>query len=442
MPSAAQRRKIQNEIFIKNAVRGRVLPPDAGDVANDTGKDRVNIYPVEKQEILGFGGAFTESSAYTYAQLDAAGKAAAMERLFGKSGLRYNFCRICIGSSDFSLDQYDYLAPGATNLESFSIERDRRYVIPMIHDAQAAAKAAGEEIVFFASPWSPPAFMKDTGSRVKGGRLLPEYREMYAEYFVKFIKAYAAEGIPVSAVTPQNETLAPSPWDSCLVSAEEEAALIRALSAAFAAHGLEVKILAWDHNKGRLYHRMEEIYREVPDLVAGAAFHWYSGQHFEELALMRERYPGKLLIASEFCNGLGRKIFDTYGAELMGNLTHGVQAECEWNLMLGAAGEPYHDRAFGCSAPIHSDGKNLTLRRSYFEMYLFSHFVRRGARALATSSFCEGLNAAAFRNPDGRLVVVVRNATGKTIPYNLSVFNRLYPVSVTPDTMVTYEIEE
>lgn len=418
------------------------LPPDAGDVANDTGKDRVNIYPVEKQEILGFGGAFTESSAYTYAQLDAAGKAAAMERLFGKSGLRYNFCRICIGSSDFSLDQYDYLAPGATNLESFSIERDRRYVIPMIHDAQAAAKAAGEEIVFFASPWSPPAFMKDTGSRVKGGRLLPEYREMYAEYFVKFIKAYAAEGIPVSAVTPQNETLAPSPWDSCLVSAEEEAALIRALSAAFAAHGLEVKILAWDHNKGRLYHRMEEIYREVPDLVAGAAFHWYSGQHFEELALMRERYPGKLLIASEFCNGLGRKIFDTYGAELMGNLTHGVQAECEWNLMLGAAGEPYHDRAFGCSAPIHSDGKPLTLRRSYFEMYLFSHFVRRGARALATSSFCEGLNAAAFRNPDGRLVVVVRNATGKTISYNLSVFNRLYPVSVTPDTMVTYEIEE
>lgn len=418
------------------------LPPDAGDEANDTGKDRVNIYPVEKQEILGFGGAFTESSAYTYAQLDAAGKAVAMERLFGKSGLRYNFCRICIGSSDFSLDQYDYLAPGATNLESFSIERDRRYVIPMIHDAQAAAKAAGEEIVFFASPWSPPAFMKDTGSRVKGGRLLPEYREMYAEYFVKFIKAYAAEGIPISAVTPQNETLAPSPWDSCLVSAEEEAALIRALSAAFAAHGLEVKILAWDHNKGRLYHRMEEIYREVPDLVAGAAFHWYSGQHFEELALMRERYPGKLLIASEFCNGLGRKIFDTYGAELMGNLTHGVQAECEWNLMLGAAGEPYHDRAFGCSAPIHSDGKNLTLRRSYFEMYLFSHFVRRGARALATSSFCEGLNAAAFRNPDGRLVVVVRNATGKTISYNLSVFNRLYPVSVTPDTMVTYEIEE
>lgn len=418
------------------------LPPDAGDVANDTGKDRVNIYPVEKQEILGFGGAFTESSAYIYAQADAAGKAAAMERLFGKSGLRYNFCRICIGSSDFSLDQYDYLAPGATNLESFSIERDRRYVIPMIHDAQAAAKAAGEEIVFFASPWSPPAFMKDTGSRVKGGRLLPEYREMYAEYFVKFIKAYAAEGIPISAVTPQNETLAPSPWDSCLVSAEEEAALIRALSAAFAAHGLEVKILAWDHNKGRLYHRMEEIYREVPDLVAGAAFHWYSGQHFEELALMRERYPGKLLIASEFCNGLGRKIFDTYGAELMGNLMHGVQAECEWNLMLGAAGEPYHDRAFGCSAPIHSDGKNLTLRRSYFEMYLFSHFVRRGARALATSSFCEGLNAAAFRNPDGRLVVVVRNATGKTISYNLSVFNRLYPVSVTPDTMVTYEIEE
>ncbi len=418
------------------------FPPDAGEQVPDTGKDRVNIYPVEKQEILGFGGAFTESSAYTYAQLDAAGKQAAMERLFGKTGLRYNFCRICIGSSDFSVDQYDYLTPGEKSIDSFSIERDRRYVIPMIHDAQAAARAAGEEIVFFASPWSPPAFMKDTGSRIKGGRLLPEYREMYAEYFVKFIKAYAAEGIRISAVTPQNETLAPSPWDSCLVSPEEEAALIRALSAAFAAHGLDVKILAWDHNKGRLYHRMEEIYREVPDLVAGAAFHWYSGQHFEELALIREQYPDKLLIASEFCNGLGRKIFDSYGSELVGNFTHGVQAECEWNLMLGTAGEPYHDREFGCSAPIHSDGKDLTLRRSYFEMYLFSHFVRRGAKSLAISSFRRGLDAAAFRNPDGRLVVVVRNATDKTIPYHLSVFNRLYSVSITPDTMITYEIEE
>lgn len=417
------------------------LPPDADEPVSDSGKDRVNIYPVERQEILGFGGAFTESSAYTYAQLDAAGKKAVMERLFGKSGLRYNFCRICIGSSDFSLDRYDYLTPGETDLESFSIARDRRYVIPMIHDAMAAAEAAGEKLVFFASPWSPPAFMKDTGSRVKGGRLLPEYRAMYAEYFVKFIKAYQAEGIPVFAVTPQNEALAPSPWDSCLVSAEEEVALIRALSVAFTAHGLDVKIFAWDHNKGRLYHRMEAVYREIPELVAGAAFHWYSGQHFEELALMREQYPDKLLIASEFCNGLGRKIFDTYGSELIGNFTHGAQAECEWNLLLGTLGEPYHDRAFGCSAPIHSDGKELTLRGSYSEMYLFSHFVRRGAKALATSSFCEGLNAAAFRNPDGRLVVVLRNATDRTIAYNLSVFNRIYPVSIPPQSMITYEIE-
>lgn len=418
------------------------LPPDAGEQVPDNGKDRVNIYPVERQEIFGFGGAFTESSAYTYAQLDEAGKKAAMERLFGKSGLRYNFCRICIGSSDFSVDQYDYLAPGATNLDSFSIERDRKYVIPMIHDAKAAAKEAGEELVFFASPWSPPAFMKDTGSRIAGGRLLPEYRGMYAEYVARFIEEYEKEGIHIFAVTPQNEPLAPSPWDSCLVSAEEEIALIRALSAAFTAHGLDVKIFACDHNKGRLYHRMEQVYRAVPELAAGAAFHWYSGHHFEELALLREQYPGKVLIASEFCNGLGRKIFDTYGSELMGNFTHGVQAECEWNLMLGTLGEPYHDRAFGCSAPIHTDGRELTLRRSYYEMYLFSHFVRRGAKALATSSFREGLNAAAFRNPDGLLVVVVRNGTDRTIKYHLSVFNRLYLVSIPPQSMITYEIEE
>lgn len=419
------------------------LPPDAGEqMPDDSGGERVNIYPVERQEIFGFGGAFTESSAYTYAQLDETGKKAAMERLFGKSGLRYNFCRICIGSSDFALDQYDYLAPGATNLDSFSIERDRKYVIPMIRDAKAAAKAAGEELVFFASPWSPPAFMKDTGSRLAGGHLLPEYREMYAEYVARFIEEYEKEGIHIFAVTPQNEPLAPSSWDSCLASAEEEIALIRALSAAFAAHGLEVKIFAWDHNKGRLYHRMAEVYREVPELVAGAAFHWYAGQHFEEVALLREQYPGKLLIASEFCNGLGRKTFDTYGSELMGNFNHGAQAECEWNLMLGTLGGPYHDRTFGCSAPIHTDGRELTLRSSYYEMYLFSHFVRRGAKALATSSFRAGLDAAAFRNPDGKLVVVLRNSTDRAIKYRLSVFNKLYSVSITPQSMITYEIEE
>lgn len=417
------------------------LDPCAGGQVPDCGKDRVNVYPVERQEILGFGGAFTESSAYAYSLLDKSGKEKAMELLFGESGLRYNFCRLCIGSSDFSLDMYDYLDEGDTTLASFSIDRDRKYVIPMVHDAMKAAKKVGEEIIFIASPWSPPAFMKDNKCRVQG-HLLPEYRDLYAEYFARFVEEYRKEGIKIFAVTPQNEPLAGSLWDSCQESADEEIELIKALSAAFAAHGLDTKILGWDHNKGRLYHRMEKLYSEVGDLVAGAAFHWYSGQHFDEVALMRELYPDKLLVVSEFCNGLGRKVFDSYGSELIGNLTHGVQAECEWNLMLGMLGEPYHDREFGCSAPLMSDGKEITLRRSYFETYLFSHFVKRGAKALATSSYCSELTAAAFRNPDGRLIVTVRNSSGRNIQYNLSVFNRLYNVMIAPESMVTYEIEE
>lgn len=417
------------------------LSPDAGEQVPDVGKDRVNIYPVERQEIIGIGGAFTESSAYNYSLLDEAGKKKAMELLFGESGLRYNFCRLCIGSSDFAHDMYDYLEEGDETLASFSIDRDRKYVIPMIHDAMETAKRVGEEIVFIASPWSPPAFMKDNKSRVQG-HLMPEYRELYAEYFARFVEEYEKEGIHIFAVTPQNEPLAGSLWDSCQESAEEEIELIKALSASFKAHGLDTKILGWDHNKGRLYHRMEKVYSEVGDLCVGAAFHWYSGQHFDEVALMREQYPKKLLVLSEYCNGLGRKVFDTYGSELIGDFTHGVQAVCEWNLMLGMVGEPYHNREFGCSAPLMSDGKEITLRRSYFETYLFSHFVKRGAKALATSSYRSDLTAAAFRNPDGKIIVVVRNSSDTNIQYNLSVFNRLYKVMIAPQSMVTYEIEE
>lgn len=416
------------------------LAPEKCDPVPDSGKDRVNIYDAQRQEILGFGGAFTESSAYTYAQLDAAGKEKVMDLLFGREGLRYNFCRICIGSSDFSLDQYQYVEDGDETLSTFSIERDRRYVIPMIRDAMKTAAKAGEEIVFFASPWSPPAFMKDNKSRIKG-HLLPEYYDLYAEYVMKFLEAYEKEGIHISAITPQNEPLAASPWDGCLFGAAEEIRLIESLDRARAAHGLDVKILVFDHNKGRLYHRVEEVYAAVGDKVAGAGFHWYSGSHFEELALIRERYPDKLIIQTEFCNGLGRKNFDTYGAELVGNFTHGCNASCEWNLLLGPLGEPYHDRMFGCSAPIHSDGKELTLRQSYFEMFLFAHFVRRGAKALVTSTYREDLRAAAFRNPDGNLIVILRNASDREISYNLSVFNRLIPTAITPHTMIAYEIE-
>ena len=110
--------------------------------------------------------------------------------------------------------------------------------------------------------------------------------------------------------------------------------------------------------------------------------------------------------------------------------------------MLGMVGEPYHDREFGCSAPLMSDGKEITLRRSYFETYLFSHFVKRGAKALATSSYRSDLTAAAFRNPDGKIIVVVSNSSDTNIQYNLSVFNRLYKVMIAPQSMVTYEIEE
>ena len=145
------------------------------------GQDRIDILDLEKQEILGFGGAFTEASAVNYLKLSPEGKRRALDMLCGSEGLRYNFCRVCINSSDFSQEEFIYTEDGDFTLSTFSIDRDRRAVIPFIKDALAAAPGG---ITLFASPWSPPGYMK-TSNSMKGGRLLPECYRLWAEYIIR-----------------------------------------------------------------------------------------------------------------------------------------------------------------------------------------------------------------------------------------------------------------
>ena len=149
-----------------------------------SGAERINIFPVEKQSIIGFGGAFTESSAYLYSLMSKDNKLKALELLFGDSGLKYRLCRVCIGSCDFSTEAYTYVADGDSSLESFDISRDKKYVIPFIKDAMEYIKG---DFTLIASPWSPPAFMKDNESLFEGGCLKEEFYSIYADYIVKFI---------------------------------------------------------------------------------------------------------------------------------------------------------------------------------------------------------------------------------------------------------------
>ena len=341
-------------------------------------------------------------------------KKKSLEALFGESGLKYSFCRLCIGSSDFAIDEFCYVSENDYSLESFSIERDKKYVIPFLKDAIAYAK---HELVLFASPWSPPAFMKDTNCRFAGGKLKKEYYDLYAQYLVKFLKAYLAEGIKISFITLQNEAKAKTTWESCQYTAEEEAELAKILHKHLQENNLNVKIMCWDHNKERLFERACNSYESAGECLDGAAFHWYSGDHYEAISLLKKQYPNKKVILSEFCRSLSSidKTATAYTKEMLYTIKHGVQGICEWNLILNKEGGPYHNRIKhgGCDAPIRFDAKANKIKFSeiYNEAWMFAHFVKPGANALYTSTFDEGVQICAMQNLDGSIVVNLFNST-------------------------------
>lgn len=202
------------------------------------------------QEILGFGGALTESSCYVLNTIDKKLSNQILDEYFSKNTLNYQFARISIGSCDFSLKSYSYSYKN--DLSDFSIEQDLKYVIPTIKSAQKRNKS----LKFLASPWSPPAFMKDNDNLYHGGKLLPQYKKLWAEYLVKYVISYQAQGIPISYMTVQNEPNAKQIWESCFYSALEEADLLKNyLYPIFKQKHLDTQFFIWDHNKDSILER-------------------------------------------------------------------------------------------------------------------------------------------------------------------------------------------
>ena len=211
--------------------------------------------------------------------------------------MNYNFCRLSIGSSDFSLKSYSY--SNASDLSDFSISEDKKYIIPIIKEA----KKRNNKLKFLASCWSPPAFMKNNNNLTLGGYLLPEYRKTYAKYLVKFIKEYQKQGVNIDYLTIQNEPNAKQSWESCLYSTNQELDFIQDfLCPEFKANEIKTNILIWDHNKEKLITRY--MNSNIPEEISGFAFHWYTGDHFENIELLRSNYPNKVLFHTEGCTRL------------------------------------------------------------------------------------------------------------------------------------------
>ncbi len=413
---------------------------EMGNIRSGTELGVINVYDdVLRQEILGFGGAFTEAAAYNYSLMDAKTKDAFMKAYFDReSGIGYNFGRTHINSCDFSLDIYTYVKEGDTTLETFDISRERKYVIPFLKDAMKYCK---EEIFLFASPWSPPAYMKDNGSMLEGGKLLDEYKAIWALYYAKYIKAFAEEGIKISALSVQNEPIAVQTWESCGYTPEDERSFLADyLLPALDAEGLQdVKIIVWDHNKERVYDRAKHVLSTpaVKDRTMAVGHHWYSGNHFDGLRLVYEELD-KPTICTEFCKTIsnddgGISFAEDYAREISGNLNNYNIAICDWNLMLDEIGGPFHNRTKqseviegasfditlgGCYAPILYNTKTgrMDMTPVYYYIGHFSKFIKRGAHRIGCTKHSEKLSVSAFLNPDGERVVVVLNPTDESIP--------------------------
>jgi len=375
------------------------------------------------QTILGFGGAFTESAAVTWARLGPALRGEFLRACFDPlEGHGYTLGRVPMGSCDFALGNYAHLEPDG----AFSLARDRQALIPFLRAAQGAA---GRRLRLLASPWSPPAWMKTTGEMNLGGALRPACRPAWAQCYVRFIQGYAAEGLDIWGVTVQNEPMAAQPWDSCLYTAEEERDFVRDhLGPALAAAGLgQVRILVWDHNRDQMAARAAVIYAdpEAARFVWGTAFHWYGEDCFEEVAKVRDAWPGKHLLFTEGCQEGGPHLGswdlgERYARSMIQDLNHGAEGWLDWNLLLDHRGGPNHTGNL-CSAPILASaaGDELLRQSSYYYLGHFSRFVRPGARLAHCEGSSPALEAAAFRNPGGGLALVALNRTDADLRFEL-----------------------
>ncbi|BCN32198.1 glycoside hydrolase family 30 protein [Anaeromicropila herbilytica] len=412
----------------------------------------VNIYPeITYQEIYGFGGAFTESSGYNISLLSEKKQREIAEAYFGENGINYTLCRTHINSCDFALGNYAYVEDEKdTNLETFNRDRDRQYILPFI---QLAKEVSENEITFLASPWSPPSFMKTNGEMNHGGKLKEEHQDTWARYIAKYIKDCKNDGIDITMLTVQNEPEATQTWDSCRFSAKEEMEFVRDhLGPVLKEEGLShVKIYVWDHNKEILFERARDILEDekAKEYIAGVAFHWYTGDHFEAVQLVKEQYPDKELLFTEGCVEYSRfmdsnEVYkaEMYAHDILGNLNAGMNGYIDWNLVLDEKGGPNHVGNF-CAAPIMCDTKQDTFekRLTFYYIGQFSKFILPGAKRIAHTRYTDHIEVTAFLNPNGEKVVVLMNKSEKEVPVILSVCGTGTELTIGEHSIVTLVLE-
>lgn len=427
-----------------------------------TSEQRTNIQllPSQKyQTITGFGGSFTEASAHLLNSLSKEKRTQILEAYFGENGAKYSLTRTHMNSCDFSLSNYSYASvKDDKTLKHFSIEHDRKDLIPMIKDAMKISKD-GFKII--SSPWTAPPWMKDNKKWV-GGKLLPAYYDTWALFFSKYATAYQGEGIDIWGFTVENEPLGNgNNWESMHFTPEEMTDFVHNhLGPKLEADGKgDLKILGYDQNREHLKQWVDVMYKDEASskYYAGTAIHWYASTYEvfpEELQYAHNKAPGKYLIQSEACvdseipkwqddkwywskeatdwgwdwapdkdKHFHPKYAPTYryARDIIGCLNNWVDGWIDWNMVLDTQGGPNWFKNW-CVAPVivNTDKDAVYFTPLYYIMAHFSKFIRPGAKRIGFKNSDKNLMVTAAQNPDGSIAVVVFNPEKEVKSFRVS----------------------
>lgn len=431
------------------------------------------------QEILGFGGAFTEASAVVFKRLSPKLQEEFLELYFGQDGLGFSLGRVHINSCDFSEASYNFDEEwNDYNLSFFDegVVHDTEALIPFIRRAGDTLAKSGKKLRLLASPWSPPPWMKAnsrmTGSvNYPGGGLLRQARTPWAKYISKWITAYAVHSIPIWAITVQNEPGFNAPWEACTFTAKEEATFLgEFLGPILQSEHPEVAIFVHDHNKDAIKRYAQASYRHpsARQYVTGVAFHWYSGDQFENVAAVHREFPEAVLLATEATYEKGRWLTGSagpsdhwsfgegYAHDIIGDLNAGAGGWIDWNLLVDSQGGPNHVHNY-CDAAVVSGEltQALHVHPQYYFLGHFSKFMPPGSTRVSsevhgsrsykgpprTYGICteeDGLQATAVLRPDRRLAVVILNCGDDTIRFKLQALGKAVKATVPPHAIQTY----
>lgn len=465
--SCSNTRSLDFEVYETSATGNKLTKieefPESESIVN------IEIKPEETfQKIIGFGGSFTESSAFLLNQISQKNRDKIIEAYFGDSGARYSLTRTHINSSDFSLRNYSF-APiaGDLNLENFSIDEDRDDIIPMIKDAMAVS-TDGFKII--SSPWTAPIWMKDN-NEWKGGKLLHEYYDTWALFFSKYLSAYAEEGIDIWGITVENEPLGNgNSWESMHYTPKEMNTFVKNhLGPQLEKDGHDVVLLGYDQNRDHLEEWIDIMYgnEEAAKYFDGTAIHWYASTYevFEEaLQYAHEAAPNKYLIQTEATADAdvprwqddewywSKEATDwgwdwapeeqkylhpkyvpvyRYARDIIGTLNNWVEGWVDWNMVLDKQGGPNWANNW-CLAPVivGPETDEVYFTPLYYTMAHFSKYIRQDAMRIGHEHDDEELLVTAVRNPDGSVAVIVLNQTEKSKKLQISMDRKVASLAI------------